>query len=267
MSCDYIFSRGDRAGKRCDKNPTGGKKKCSSHAKISDAKISGAKTSPPAKSSKVSKTEVKNESGEVARENEAKNDDVAGEDGICKSLTTKKIRCSKPAKIGNLCSIHYKLSGKKDEDLIEITETLGSMSVSSSSLEEPKKKVEKKVEPKKKAAAKPKEVVKSKPPMVFEPKTRKILSMVENKFGRLQHDESDLLFDAANYVYGVQLIDGSVGELTLDHIEKCKKYNLRFHIRVEELKSQHDDEKDSNLESLYEEEDDEENSSDAEVDI
>ena len=57
------------------------------------------------------------------------------------------------------------------------------------------------------------------------------LAIRKNKFGNFEHSQTGLVFNTeSKMVYGRQVDDGKIADLTSDDIELCKKYKFPFKI-------------------------------------
>ena len=95
------------------------------------------------------------------------------------------------------------------------------------------------------------------------------LAIRKNKFGNFEHMSTGLVFNTDKMVYGRQLEDGKVNDLTLDDIELCKKNKFMYKIpenlntsknlddiKIEDIEEEVLDDEDIEEEEEEEEEDD-----------
>ena len=85
------------------------------------------------------------------------------------------------------------------------------------------------------------------------------LHVIRNKFGNFIHEETSLVLDPKTLkVYGRQMSDGKIAELTLDDINICNKYKFQYVIPENLDKKAEEDEDELELEIENEEEEEEE---------
>lgn len=126
-------------------------------------------------------------------------------------ITREKILSANKDMLIAMCKKQgVKVTGKKDELIQRLVDSLSA------------EKKEKKVEPPKKN---------SEPPVVKAVKDRMAeLAIRKNKFGNFEHTQTSLVFNTDKMVFGRQLEDGKISELTADDIELCKKYKFPYKI-------------------------------------
>jgi len=78
------------------------------------------------------------------------------------------------------------------------------------------------------------------------------LAIRKNKFGNFEHMQSGLVFNTDKMVYGKQLEDGEIADLTAQDIETAKKYKFAF--KLPENLNVNKNLEDVNIEELEEEE-------------
>jgi hypothetical protein len=134
---------------------------------------------------------------------------AAGNDDT--EITREKILSANKDMLIAMCKKQgVKVTGKKDELIQRLVDSLSA------------EKKEKKVEPPKKN---------SDPPVVKAVKDRMAeLAIRKNKFGNFEHTQTSLVFNTDKMVFGRQLEDGKISELTADDIELCKKYKFPYKI-------------------------------------
>jgi hypothetical protein len=110
-----------------------------------------------------------------------------------------------------------KQSGKKEELYQRLIESIST----SSKAADPKSS-----EPKKSAPSKKEEA-----PLIKSIKERTAeLAIRKNKHGNFEHVQTGLIFNTDKLVYGKQLENGTVVDLTSTDVETCKKYKFPFKI-------------------------------------
>ena len=181
-----------------------------------------------------------------------------------KDLEPRKLLNYNVSELKALCKRHgLKVSGKK-EDLIK---RLKGKEDDEEQEEEVKKEVKKKSPTKKEKETQDVKVLKK-----IETKAP-TLDFRRNEFGNIMHTESRIVLDKeTKEVYAHQNEDGTLGSLTHDDIEICKKYNLEYRlpenldankkglddVKVEEMEEPEKEEKKEDEEVEYEEYEEEE---------
>jgi hypothetical protein len=167
-------------------------------------------------------------------------------------ITKEKIMTATRDMLAAMCKAKgLKMSGKKDELVQRLLESLGNSD---------KKEVVKKTPPKSS---------KKEEPVVLKTVKEKSghLEIRKNKFGNFEHVETGLVFNGDKMVYGRQMEDGGVSELLPEDIEACKKYKFPYKlpenlsvnkslddVKVEDIDDEEElDEEDMEQEELEEE--------------
>jgi len=129
-------------------------------------------------------------------------------------ITKEKIMVATKDMLAAMCKKKgLKMSGKKEELVSRLLDSLSSSSSSSSSLSA------------KPSSSKTKDdspVVKAAKASIGE------LAIRRNKHGNFEHMQTGLVFNTEKQVYGKQLDSGEVKPLTSEDIETCKKYKFLF---------------------------------------
>ena len=106
-----------------------------------------------------------------------------------------------------------KQSGKKEELFKRLVDSLSSSTTESTSVKKPVVSASKKEDA----------------PIIKSIKERTAeLAIRKNKFGNFEHVPTGLIFNTDKMVYGKQLADGTVLELTSIDIDTCNKYKFPF---------------------------------------
>lgn len=133
-------------------------------------------------------------------------------------ITREKIMSATKEMLAAMCKKKgLKQSGKKEELYQRLIESIST----SSKAADPKSS-----EPKKSAPSKKEEA-----PLIKSIKERTAeLAIRKNKHGNFEHVQTGLIFNTDKLVYGKQLENGTVVDLTSTDVETCKKYKFPFKI-------------------------------------
>lgn len=129
-------------------------------------------------------------------------------------ITREKILSGSKDMLAAMCKkAGLKVTGKKDELTQRLTDFLANKKVAEPKVE---KKVEKTVDQ----------------PVIRTVKDRTAeLAIRKNKFGNFEHSQTGLVFNTeSKMVFGRQVDDGKIADLTAEDIELCKKYKFPFKI-------------------------------------
>lgn len=128
-------------------------------------------------------------------------------------ITKEKIMVATKDMLAAMCKKKgLKMSGKKEELVSRLLDSLSSSSSNSSSSAKPSSNSKKDDSP----------VVKAAKASIGE------LAIRRNKHGNFEHMQTGLVFNTEKQVYGKQLDSGEVKALTSEDIETCKKYKFPF---------------------------------------
>ena len=128
-------------------------------------------------------------------------------------ITKEKIMVATKDMLAAMCKKKgLKMSGKKEELVSRLLDSLSSSSSSSSLSAKPSSSKTKDDSP----------VVKAAKASIGE------LAIRRNKHGNFEHMQTGLVFNTEKQVYGKQLDSGEVKPLTSEDIETCKKYKFLF---------------------------------------
>jgi hypothetical protein len=130
-------------------------------------------------------------------------------------ITREKIMSSNKDMLSAMCKKKgLKVTGKKEELVQRLIDSLAN-DAKKPPVKEPVKNSKQQQEP----------------PVVKTIKERTVeLAIRKNKFGHYEHTQTGLVFNTDKMVYGRQLDDGKVADLTVDDIESCKKYKFPYKI-------------------------------------
>lgn len=161
------------------------------------------------KGEKVKKSPSSAPSSKISEKSEVKEDPD-------NEITKEKIMVATKDMLAAMCKKKgLKMSGKKEELVSRLLDSLSSSSSSSSSsitTSKPSSSSKKDDSP----------VVKAAKASIGE------LAIRRNKHGNFEHMQTGLVFNTDKQVYGKQLDSGEVSALTSEDIETCKKYKFLF---------------------------------------
>jgi hypothetical protein len=129
-------------------------------------------------------------------------------------ITKEKIMSATKDMLAAMCKKKgLKQSGKKEELFKRLVDSLSSSTTESTSVKKPVVSASKKEDA----------------PIIKSIKERTAeLAIRKNKFGNFEHVPTGLIFNTDKMVYGKQLADGTVLELTSIDIDTCNKYKFPF---------------------------------------
>ena len=128
-------------------------------------------------------------------------------------ITKEKIMIATKDMLAAMCKKKgLKMSGKKEELVSRLLDSLSSSSATASAPAKPSSNSKKDDSP----------VVKAAKASIGE------LAIRRNKHGNFEHMQTGLVFNTEKQVYGKQLDSGEVKALTSEDIETCKKYKFPF---------------------------------------